>query len=243
MARGYPDFGVVEEQGKVLMPLEAADLTTRLGGITGYDKRGLVSLIDDFEAPVLKWRVTVEDANSYARLDSTHVRNGSQAVLLHHHSDDGDTADIRRGIGILRDTSLGIEVSFRYSSTGSMFSFGFIYYSGVAIYTAGVRINFNTATVRVLNSAGGSDEAIDYTAIMRNDFDFHTCKLVVDFATGKYIRVMFNKDEVNISTKDIYTGLADAQQIIFLYAYLEEIALAEGDIWLENFIVTHNESP
>jgi len=243
MARGYPDFGVVEETGKVLMPLEAADLSVRLGGITGYDKRGLVSLIDDFEAPVLKWRITVEDANSYARLDSTHVKDGSQAVRLHCHSDADDDARITRGIGLLKDTSIGIETSFRYSDIGSDFYFGLTYYSSTLIYTAEVKIDFNTATIYVYNSAGGYTEVVDYAAIFKNDFDFHTLKLVTDFATQKYIRVMFDSQEFAIPTVDIHGGFAAAQTMIFLYAHLGTKGVTEGDIWLENFILTHNEPP
>lgn len=243
MARGYPDFGIVEETGKVLMPLEAADLTTRLGGITGYDKRGLVSLIDDFEAPVLKWRVTVEDANSYARLDSTQVKNGSQAVRLHTHSDADDDADIRRGIGILGNTNIGIEISFHHDAAGCDFYFGLFYYSGALIYNAEVRVDFSTSTIYVLNSAGGYDEVQDYTSIVKNDFDFHTIKLAVDFTSFKYIRVLYDGDEFPLPTTDIFTGLASGHRIIFLYAHLGTKGALEGDIWLENFIVTHNEPP
>ncbi|GAI63754.1 unnamed protein product [marine sediment metagenome] len=114
MPRGYPDYGVDEELGKVLMPTDIAETAARLGSINTYDRRGSVLFQDDFEAPVLKWIPNVSPATAYWRFNTETVKSGSQS--LHIHTDNVALREkyVAKIVSVLNDKLLGFEISFSY---------------------------------------------------------------------------------------------------------------------------------
>lgn len=240
MPRGYPDYGIIEALGKSLLPLDAADLATQLGSFTAYDKRGDVVILDGFEDVTLKWRTVTVGGASFVILDSTHVKNGAQACQLHADVVAADYAEIRRGIGLLPTSGLGIEVSWRHNALACDLRVGFGYYDGARVLFAYLNIDFGLFQFAIYNAAGGLTLIHTAASIVRNAMDFHTVKLVVDFGNRMYKRLMYDGTEFDLSAHAVNVGLPTIDQFIIPIITLTNTGGA-GDIWLDDFILTQDE--
>lgn len=203
MARGAPDYGAYASKEVTASISDMGEVAARLGSIDIFDKRGDVVYFDAFEEPVLSWGVSEINASVY--LSSRDVKSRSQAVELNTDAGIDNWASINKSFSILPSKRLGVEVSFGGVLAGWLFLDAF-YHDGITEYHA--RARFDAAgNIYVWDGDLGDYTLVAAMGVLHYGLGthfFHTMKLVADFETGKYVRLMFSTQEWDISAINLF---------------------------------------
>ncbi|MBU2060164.1 MAG: hypothetical protein KKB38_20835 [Gammaproteobacteria bacterium] len=241
MSRGSPDFSghTVKTTGAALEDM--ADLAVRLGSIVEYDRRGDVVIADDFEAPVLKWNVNADGAGT-AILDSTSVKLGSQAVKLTAVVGEDNETAIYKDLYTLTSRRMGVEVSFSNFPRDAELFIYIYHYDGTYKYQAEARFNHVDERLRVRDSDGTLPVIAEDLIFPIANFCFIPFKLVVDFSTEQYVRILLGNTEYDVSAYGSYkevdaTSVRDTIQVR-LRNRSDSVA---ANVWLDSLILTQNE--
>jgi len=200
MSRGQRDYGMYAATAVTAGVSDIGELAARMGSVVVFDRRGIVMHFDNFEDPLLKWVGAPVALTEYAKLDSTCARSGSQAVILSNADPDTPTL-LTRKVFPLASLSIGAEISLYFANDESNFRMDVIYFDGVNDHTAIVLINPVTKKLLIYDDTLGANVEIADTGelLTAGLYAFHTVKVVADFATDKYKRIMFNANEYDIS--------------------------------------------
>lgn len=222
MSRGQADYGQYAVKEVSAAVSDMGEVAARLGSIVTYDKRGDVVDFDNFEDAVLKWSVFESGGEVYPH--SVDVKSGSQSVALSTEAGLGSYVELIKFIAVTASKRLGVELSFGGELVGRLDVF-LLYRDGIHYYQSVVRLDMTNHLLYIYD--GDLEDYILVADIgllsyeLGNHF-FHTMKVVCDFVTGKYVRVLLGASEWDISTISIYRGFsADAQNF-------------EIDIWKQN---------
>jgi len=244
MPRGQRDYGLYAPTEVAASISDMGEVAARLGSIIIYDRRGMVVDYDNFEDPLLKWDRLTGVAGDYVRHDSFNARSGSQSVKLLTIADVDGEAGIEKSFQVLRATRLGFEYSFCSLSSGQYLDIEIDIYDGVRKHDVGVRIDNAALTpaIWLWDDTGAWKRVIEVTWQLEDvDWLFHTLKFVVDFSTDHYIRLMFNRDEYDISTELCQSVLNPGIPLVLARIIMKNKAAAGSEMWLEDFILTQEE--
>lgn len=242
MPHGGPDWGTAGPVEAIFTLEDMGELAARLGAINVYDRRGNVAYLDDFEGPVLKMDVDPENPTDYARLDSTNVKSGSQAVRVHTDNLADGSVILSHGMPILGSKRLGYEISFSKIPIRLDFYMFTYFHTGLKTYYAGVKLDTWLKKLYLYVPPGVYKEVADSGHLSEANFLFHTWKLVIDFNTLKYVRLLFNHYEHPVPTiaLKVVDDVEVTPRIHTELQLLNQDAIG-GDVWLDNFIITQNE--
>lgn len=241
MPRGAPDFGLYAVKETATSISDLGEVAARLGSIDIFDKRGDVVFFDAFEEPNLSWAVCKSNGSVY--LSDRDVKSRSQAVELSTDIGTGNFALIRKSFSILPTKRLGFEISFGGVLAGWLV-LDIYYYDGTWQYNATVRFD-EDGNLYVYDGDLG-----DYTLVaamgalhygLGENF-FHTVKVVVDFETGKYARLLFSTQEWDISTISVHKIEAAIAPYLYVDAgRINKDAVAARISSVDDFILTQAE--
>lgn len=206
MVRGQPDFGALAAKDVTASISDMGEVSARLGSIVTYDKRGDVVDFDNFEEPILKWAKIETGGAVY--LHSVDVKSGSQSCALSTNANIGDSVFIYKYLSLLISRQLGFELAMGGDLSG-LFYLNVYYYNGTDLYSPKVKIDLDEGKLYVYDG-----DLEDYTLVSElggifcgiGDNLFHNLKVVCDFETGKYIRIMFTNQEWDISSITIFNS-------------------------------------
>jgi len=240
MSRGQADFGAYAVKEVSASVSDMGEVAARLGSIVTYDKRGDVVDFDNFEEPVLKWRLS-RTAGSTVILDNTNLRSGSQSVKLTPADAEDAYAGFYKSVPLIASTKLGFEVSFSYDADGIDLVILNDYYTGSYQYRPAVKIDLEAGKAYVLTTYPDTYTEVADFAPADVVFWFSTIKYVFDLATGYYKRLLLDNHEYDISSlaigsrEDTFPASLD----INIKAYTR---VATGaNCWIDDFIFTQAE--
>ena len=205
MVRGWPDYtrvtGLVENYDEFgnNYPIGIGDGASRLGSIKTYDMRGRVWWMDDFEAGVLHWPTSSVGVGGSQALTNVHARYGSVSTALVSNTGAGRESQIIRHLPQPRQRQIGIEMSFSAQD-----NFGFLemraeLFTGANSMEVGIQFDEAALNINYLNAAGGWTNTGMFWADMGNLDLFHACKIVLNYQTLEYIRILFDDQEVALA--------------------------------------------
>jgi len=235
--RGQPDYGMYAPKEVTASISDMGEVAARLGSIVIYDKRGDVVDFDNFEEPVLRWRIDAGLPETI-QFNSLYPRSGSQCLRLYA---DGVGSDpmIYSNISILGSSRLGFEVSFNNLSGTTDLQFYNQFYSGTHLLRAGIKVDRLNSLLYIRDAA---DNWVLYQDLIKLTSPcYYTMKYVVDFSTGYYVRVMFGKLEYDASTIQCYSMVSVAAPQIGRIIQLVTKAAAAGVVDIDDFVQTQAE--
>lgn len=239
--RGQPDFGMYAPKTVSASISDMGEVAARLGSIVIYDKRGDVVDFDNFEETVLRWLTVLDPATAYARLVSDNVKSGSQAVKFQTTNDDGSSALLSRQLSVLGSKRLGVEISFSKLDDNCLLRLALSYTSLTEATFAEAR--YNPADGKVYVRVGFDEwKEVAYVGLnLLASFTFYTMKLVADFNTGKYVRLLYAEKEFDISTISCYLTGAVTVPLLVPIVGIKNLYATSGDCWIDDFIFTQAE--
>lgn len=183
-----------------------AELAARLWSINTYDRRGNVVFMDNFDEPVLKWNTAMIGAPvSSVSLSTLYSRVAGNSVRLAVGTGVNFYAAIWKYLPLPIETKLGMEASFTIPTNIDRLGISFALYTGTELHESGFFYSRTDDVLYLYNVAIGTP-----TSIVASDVNpfvsdyapavlFHTMKLVIDYKTNKYLRVMFDNKEYDVS--------------------------------------------
>lgn len=218
-----------------------AELAARLWSINTYDRRGNIVFMDNFDEPVLKWNpITVGDGSSIA-LSTLYSRVAGNSVKLAVGTGADFYAVIYKYLPLPLKTKLGVEASFTIPSNIDRLGITVDIYTGNEFHESGFFYS-RTDELLYVNLAAGNhivDTAINPYA---SNYLFHNMKLVIDYDTNKYMRVLFDHKEYDIS--DVAYGVTvphpwGTSLVIALWAINNNVGTPV--VYADDVICTQNE--
>ena len=204
MPRGQPDYGLYAAKESSASISDMGEVAARLGSIITYDKRGDVIDFDNFENAVLKWAVSISGVGGYARLDSTSVRSANQSVKLYTPATKDAYVELKRGYSIGRTKRLGIEVSISTLGTYSIFLLTLLYTTATTKQTAKLKLDNELYELYIMTGNEIYTKIDTLYEIFATEHWFNTMKVVADFESSEYVRLMFDNNEYDISALSPY---------------------------------------
>jgi len=241
MPRGQPDYGMYAVKDVTASISDMGEVAARLGSIVTYDKRGDVVDFDNFEGAVLKWLATGAGAGRYGRLSSESVKSGSQAVELYTPDIVDSSFTLQKLIPILASRKLGVEISFSKLDLDLDLHLVNVYTDGAIEYQAYGIIDPTNLTLSIYTTDWALEKVADIKPLYSEVFLFHTIKLVADFETGFYKRIMLDKNEWDIESIPMPSDpVAPSIYLLSTFA-IKNRATDGGKCWFDDFIFTQAE--
>lgn len=241
MPRGQRDYGMYGSETYVGSLADMAELAARLGSIVLFDRRGKVIDLDDCETPFLKWTPT-DVGNGAVALDNTYPKSGSQCIKLTSGDGRNDHGTISKGFMPLSSKRLGLEFIFSQPSTNVYLQLKMIYFDGAKVYRAGLRLDFNGEAIGYQTGELDWTDIIEVKTFDTSAFFYYPIKFVVDFPTGRYVRLMYGGREYDLSAYTIWSDddILTPPHLRFVIACLWR-AGAGSDIYIDDIIFTEDE--
>ena len=241
MTHGRPDFDLTGSTRTTYPVMDLGELAARVGSPVTFDRRGDVVWFDDFEQPGGKWQIATSGVGATVVRNYVSARNGTFSLNMITGDAVDNYATISRRMPMFNDQRVGVEANIEFSDNTKYTRLWVQWYDGTNYTTGAVRYNDLTPGFEVL-TPGSVWVAITPTIGLYSTLHlWHNIKLVVDYETDKYVRLMVDGVEYDLSAYSL-TSLASADYPnLFISLQVTNAAAGNHGIFLDDFIVTINE--
>lgn len=241
MAHGTPDWGVTAGAVTTFQLTDLGELAARLGSLDTFDRRGDLVWGDGFEFSLNKWEVTTDGLGAAVALSTARARNGRYSCLLTAGSDSARFAEIQHAHPVPVTSRLGFEGSFSLGSNLTTLDFTYHIYNGSTLRIWSIRYDDANDRLQYFNSAGVAVTIASALNLPIQQTNFHTLKLVVDYSTGEYVRLLLNNvtyDLSGIAGRSLASAVAAHQRV---FVDLVGIVAQNNTVYVDDVILTQNE--
>ena len=246
---GTPDYAAPKPLGQVpIGPLhtltDMAEHAARLGSINTFDRRGNVLFIEDFSGSLVRCGTKPWGTGADVAITSERAHSGSFSCKLVTGDTIGDYAelDIRRPYPCL--SRLGFEASFDLENAIAKLYFYARLYTGAEKIEALWWYDDAAQTWYIWATGPGNVALSPKQKISRGIGIWPTTKLVADFETGKFVRLICNNLSWDLSQYTLLTITPDTTSPHIHFLVVAEAGLnANQDTYIDDIIITQNEPP
>jgi len=177
----------------------AAELAVRLGSIVNFDRQGQVIMMEDFESGIQKWEADYSVGSSVGHSTLTAL-SGAFSCLLYVDNVAAHYASIQRGSPYPPHlTRLGAEFSLALSGGTSDIELRLTIYTGAYLVTAALKYDCVAKKLYYLDSTLAWVEIASQQIYWGIITLWNRVKLVIDLDVGKYVKVLLNDLEYDLS--------------------------------------------
>jgi len=220
---------------------DLGELCARLGSPITYDRRGEVLWFDTFRHGLTPWKIVTSDGNQLAKITAeTCMYDG---FSLHMETDGTENAYVvaQRYFTPPVETSWGLEVSYNPTTAFDSLRLVIDYHDGSNHYGAYMMFDRANSCMKVLDADGNWQEVGDFTMNVFYANQFNRIKLVGDFQTKKYVRLLHSQRSYDISDHGI-RGLGSGNSpVIKTEVYFWGATGATSKCYIDAVIFTANE--
>lgn len=232
MVRGAPDYSrASDELGRLLAIRSAAD----------------IFLEDDFNTAPLKWFVNSGTGTLNTTFDiNQEVFEGASSLQL--SSDVGGTGDILRDIGLPpKITNLGMSLFFHFSTEadwssadGDGIAWSITHQRADEQIVVTVRFNPNSGKLFIEKDLPVTRELLATVDLANGSW--HFLKLVYNLETQKYVRVVLNDVEYDVSAFDLSIDSVTDEQKTSYAMSITAAATKTAKLGVDRFRILFNEA-
>jgi len=241
MVHTLPDYTTKYKLTTIFSQLDTGELAARLDSINTYDRRGNVIWYDDFESTTLKWASSTDGAGAAVAVSTTAARNGSSSVKLTGGSDDGRFAAITKHLQLPVFKRIGLETSFTLDENVDFLQLSLTTLKSGVYATGILKVSLSDDKIYFYNSAEAWEAILTGLSLRKFTDLFYTVKLVVDWENLKYIRALFENQEVDLSDEDLPRPDAPIGDKVWVQIYICSLPGVNGISYIDDFIYTQNE--
>ncbi len=227
----------VDAWGRMLS-IGNAELAVRLGSPVAYDRRGQVVVAENFEAGWARWRPNTGGAGAAVEITPTTAASGGYSLKLTGGSDGIRKAGIDRFVSAWPAGRMGLEFSFALPGPWDSLNGVMILDDGSNIHTMYVKFTYSTGNLEIYDESLGWVIVGTGQALGINLRWFNTLKIVANIDTLKFVRLMYNQQEIDISAYDVLTGPGGTAPRIDVQINFNSRAGNNDVMYLDDIIVT-----
>jgi len=217
-----------------------AELGARLSNLHTYDWRGSSLYSEDFSKGLPAAYILGSGVGWAVAIDPVYWRTGGYSLKLTGGSTLLTYASFWMRLGAPPSGKLGLQVEFAIDPDCQYFGIQLARDWGAFTRIGGMNLDMDTNNLEYLNAAYTFTHFQAKTVVVGPRI-FHKMKLVFDFATGKYVRGLFDGTEYDMSAYTGYSvgavGTDDVQAIFTILSRGANNDMA----YVDNFTVTTNE--
>jgi hypothetical protein len=238
---GYPPWSGVSKQTVFSLPIDMAELAARLDSPVAYDRRGDVVFLESFERGLARWETGKSGTGSKVGLSAKYAGIGALSVRLRAGSTASHMAYIWRNWQTPSNKQIGLELWYHpvsdYESLGVVLE----YYDGTTEHDAAIRLAFNLNEVQYRDDGANWVKLDDLFSYPATGIPFYPLKVVVNFDTDHYLRLLHCDHEYPMMDYPFYT-VADARAPSMTVTISHVgVAAANGEVHVDNVIATQDE--
>jgi hypothetical protein len=206
-----------------------------------YDRRGEVLFQDYFSHGLTPFRFTTSGAGNSYELTANQTMFGGYSLKASLANSN------LQNVGIIREFSMtnlgraGLETSILCDNKHHLTRLKLIQYDGLLqrLFEAG--LDGETGEIILLKS-NGSREVIDTIDFLGVGADiFRNMKMVINFETMKYIKLLVDKQEYDLSAYDGFTGAISLQRNYLGQVTMLNRTTTANTVYCGHVIITGNE--
>lgn len=242
MARGQSDYGKYAPTEALSGMADLAELAVRLGSYVIFDRRGKVIDYDNFQGVAQAW-TTVKGilSDATAIFDILNPGIGDQCIKLNIPAEGDSPIALLRGIAPLPSERIGVEVAFAEPDLTGTLSISLRKYDGEAREEANLYINFATNTLYSGAGIAPDDFVMVVAPFHQVRRIYHPLKFVVDFETGKFVRLIFRATEYDLSAYSVDSSGDDTAPHVEVRLGFSWLSGADIGVSFTNYILTMDE--
>lgn len=221
---------------------DMGEMAVRLGSPDVYDRRGSVVWIQDFSSGIGALTVGSSGAGGFAKLTVDKCYRGGYDLLLSAGSTVVKNAYLYKYFSHISVEKIGIEYGIAYIDAFSNIVFSIVLYDGTNAYTARIKIDDANDKLQYFDSAGNYQDIDAIVLFTSNEKAFNMVKLVVDFTTAEYVRLMYNNTIYDLSGIAFETAASAADPQIYMDFTLFGTGAAAQEIQISHIIITAGEN-
>ena len=178
---------------------DLGELAARLGSPVTYDRRGEVVWMDDMSHGLGVYRASVYGAGAVVRVTTDIGLSSGYALELVGGSDAERTAQLVRSFSRAKLGKTGLEIGFCMISLNEKFWTNLSRFDGSNQHVGGLRVYAETGQLTILKD-DGTEQTIATLGHLDNPASiYHVFKLVCDFDSDCYVRLLFNDRVYDLS--------------------------------------------
>jgi len=224
---------------------EDSEIPVRLESIVNFDRKGAVIFLNGFEGSLGAFELLGGVSPDQIEKTTDSVKNGMYGVRLTPLADPNKFAGLQRFQAAPFNNRVGFELSFTYNRWLTSYNWSITNYNIPQYWRAFVKLVFTAYgdPKDIQISTPGLMVTIDPAhALFDHRRLFHTLKLVVDFDTHKYVRLILDNVIFDLSDYDLNYSYSSTQYP-HLHTYFQVQGTSEGleDMFIDDWILTDNE--
>lgn len=189
---------------------DLSELAARLGSPVTYDRRGEVLWMDQFDYGSSNWKSVSWFGTHTFKIVADYPYRGGYAFYLGTDGTENGIAEIHRYLAPPVVNKWGLEVTFAALTNFRSVSIEFRRQWGTTLYTMFAQVDNENSILEILDE---DDDFVEVATIKDIEYAsglFHHLKVVADFNTGMYTRILFDQNEYDISDYKIALSTGDA---------------------------------
>lgn len=221
-----------------MLTIGNAELAVRLGSPVHYDRRGEVVFVEDFEHGRGLWTITDSGGGADAALDPTMGLTSGYCAKLTGGTGGAGVTRILMERGIAPTGRMGLEFAFSLGTAAANVRGGFTYQDASGTWSAGARYVQATDDLEIYNDAGGWTKVDDVGHASLAAMSYNVLKVVIDLATHKYERALYNAQEIDLTAYGYYQVGASTGAVMQTWVTAESRAAQNDVVYVDDIIVT-----
>jgi len=238
MPHGTPDWGLVGPISILYGLDDLGEQAVRMGAVSSWDRIGHVVFSDNFREGVGAWHSVVSSADGVVGLFTGDTVSPPFCVRMVNGSGGAFYARMEHYLGYAYRGQVGIEFSVAYGTDIEYIKFGIA--SSLATGRQFFYIRFEPATgdLDYGTDAVGWTNFANVGVLGGNIEEWRTFKLVVDFITGFFVRVVFLGVAYDMSAIAASAAAAIARRYWWVYIENDSTDATQYEMRVDDVIVT-----
>jgi len=238
MPHGTGDWADLIARSTVFGGIDLSELAVRLGSNNLWDRRGDTLFCEDFESGI-EGVETIAGADGSVEWSCERCRGGGFSIKFTTPKTFILLDRLQKWLPCPVKSAIGGEVSVCTDDAVVYFEWLLRYYDGVDRYEFGIRYTLETEILEYYD--GDWHNFAEDVKFYKEDYLFHTAKVVGDVRTGKYVRFIFDNVTYPMSKYSGYKVECDTTPVMDFK--VEVLGTDEEHFvwWADDLIITQNE--
>lgn len=241
MGRGQKDFGIYALTTTIAGLSDVGELAARLGSPNVFDRRGNVVFIDSFDNDLIPYERAEVGAGAEVKVVTDYARTSSFSCKMTGGSDSSQLARLQKSLPYPALTKWGFEIGFTYNEDIANIAFAIYLVDGTTWYQGTVYIIPADDELTYLDENNVRQSIATNLGLLSAHTLFNLIKLVVDFDSKEYVRVILNETEYSLADIPLYSYASTEGH--YMMARIDLVSpFGENQLaYIDEFIITQNE--
>lgn len=219
----------------------AAELAVRLGALSAFERRGQTLYQCDFSDGLGGWEYTANAVGAEVRLATEYKLHGSYSTLLKTGPTTNDYTYLNRRFPYPTLTNYGMEHSTKPLDSYANIETYIYHQSDTTLTRYSVLYDTATSKLQVYDSDGAYHDVATGIVLATDHGPFHYFKLIVDFSTGQYIRLLVDNTSYDLSAYSGYQSASAISPYIEIRINCITSQNLNANLYVDSVVITQNE--